>query len=95
MFKLLLRLLYTATVLVEGLIITQIVLTTIAANLENSIVSWIMNTSQIFISPFAGITANALQIDRFTIPLTPLVALLFYIIATFILSELLKTFSRE
>lgn len=95
MFKLLIRLLYTASVLIEGLVIVRIVLSAINANVSNNIVSWIYNTSDIFIQPFNGITANILQIDRFSIPLTPLIALLIYIIATFILSELLRSFSRE
>lgn len=95
MFKLLIRLLYTATVLIEALVIARTVLSVIGANLQNTLVSWIMNTSDIFVTPFNGITANSLQIDRFTLPLTPLIALLFYMIAAFILSELLKSFSRE
>ncbi len=95
MFKFLIRLLYTAAVLIEALVIARTVLSVVGANVQNTLVGWIMNTSEIFIRPFNGITANSLQIDRFVLPLTPLIALLFYIIATFILSELLKSFSRD
>lgn len=95
MLKLIFRLLYTAILFIEALIITRIVLILINANTGNLFAGWVKNTSEMFISPFAGITANDLQIDSFILPLTPIIALLFYIIAAFILSELLKSFSRE
>ena len=95
MLKLIFRLAYTAILFIEALIITRIVLILINANTENLFAGWVKNTSEIFISPFAGITANNLQIDNFVLPLTPIIALVFFIIAAFILSELLKSFSRE
>lgn len=95
MLKLLIRLTYTATVLVEALIVTRVILSVIKANMQNTIVSWIMNTSDIFVKPFEGITTNTIQIDKFTLSLTPLVALVFFMIAAFILSELLRSFSRD
>lgn len=95
MFKLLIRLAYTVTLFIEALIMARIILSIIGANLQNIFVSWVMNYSDIFIKPFEGITANSLQIDRFTLSLTPIIALVFYIIGAFILSELLKSFSRE
>jgi hypothetical protein len=48
-----------------------------------------------FVKPFEGIVTSSLQINTFTLELTPFVALLFYIIIAFVLSELLKSFSRE
>lgn len=95
MLKLIFRLAYTATLLIEALIITRIVLVIINANTSNQFAEWVKNTSEMFISPFSGIAANNLQIDNFVLPLTPIIALIFYIIAAFILSELLKSFSRE
>lgn len=95
MLKLIFRLAYTAILFIEALIITRIVLVIINANTSNLFAGWVKDTSEIFISPFAGITANNLQIDNFALPLTPIIALVFYIIAAFILSELLKSFSRE
>lgn len=95
MFKLLIRLAYTVTMFIEALIMARIVLSVISANIQNVFVSWVMNYSDIFIKPFEGITSNSLQIDRFSLPLTPIIALVFYIIAAFILSELLRSFSRE
>ena len=81
--------------LVEALIIARIVLSVINANAQNTLVSWIKNTSDIFINPFNGITANSIQIDHFTLALTPVIALIFFMIASFILSELLRSFSRD
>ncbi|MBU1120074.1 YggT family protein [Patescibacteria group bacterium] len=95
MFKLLIRLVYTATTLIEALIMARIILSIINANVQNTVVGWIMNTSDIFVKPFEGITTNAIQIDRFTLSLTPLIALVFFMIAAFILSELLRSFSRD
>jgi len=95
MFKLLIRLIYTATMLIETLIMTRIVLSVFNANPQNSVVSWIMNTSDIFIKPFEGITTNSIQIDRLSFSLTPIIALVFFVIASFILSELLRSFSRD
>lgn len=95
MLKLIFRLAYAAILFLEALIITRIILTIIHANVENTFANWVQHTSEIFISPFSGITTNNLQIDNFVLPLTPFIALIFYIIGAFILSELVKSFSRE
>ena len=95
MLKLIIRLAYFGVIFVEGLIITRIVLLVINANLENNLANWVFSTSTIFVKPFEGIVTSSLQINNFTLELTPLVALLFYIIIAFVLSELLKSFSRE
>ncbi len=95
MLKLIIRLAYFGIIFVEGLIITRIVLLVINANLENNLANWVFNTSTTFVKPFEGIVTSSLQINNFTLELTPLVALLFYIIIAFVLSELLKSFSRE
>lgn len=81
--------------LIEALIMVRIVLSIINANVQNTVVGWIMNTSDLFVKPFEGITTNTIQIDRFTLSVTPLIALVFFMIAAFVLSELLKSFSRE
>ena len=95
MLKLLIRLAYFAVISIEGLVILRIVLTIIKANLENSFASWVMHISSMFVDPFDGIVSSSLQINGTEIALTPFVALLFYIVAAFVLSELLKSFSRE
>ena len=95
MLKLIIRLAYFGVIFIEGLIITRIVLLVLNANLENKFANWVFNTSTIYVKPFEGLVTSSLQINNFTLELTPLVALLFYIIIAFVLSELLKSFSRE
>ena len=95
MLKLLIRFAYFAVIFVEGLIITRIALLGMNANLENNFAGWIFNTSTMFVKPFEGIVTSSLQINNFTLELTPFVALIFYMIIAFVLSELLKSFSRE
>lgn len=95
MFKLLIRLAYFAAIFVEGLVLLRIILSVIKANTENNFAGWVMHTSTMFITPFDGIISSTLQINKIEIELTALVALLFYIIAAFVLSELLKSFSKE
>jgi hypothetical protein len=95
MLKLIIRLGYFAVILVEALVLTRIVLLIINANTQNAFAKWVMATSSRFVNPFEGIVTTSLEINNFTLPLTPLVALLFYIILAFVLSELLKSFSRE
>ena len=95
MLKLIIRLAYFAVIFVEALVLTRIILLIINASTQNAFAAWVLNTSTMFVQPFEGIVASSLQINNFTLPLTPLVALLFYIIIAFVLSELLKSFSRE
>ncbi|HRY22304.1 MAG TPA: YggT family protein [Candidatus Dojkabacteria bacterium] len=95
MLKLIIRLAYFGVIFIEGLIITRIALLVMNANLENNFANWVFNTSTMFLTPFEGIVTSSLQINNFTLELTPFVALLFYIIIAFVLSELLKSFSRE
>jgi hypothetical protein len=71
------------------------VLTVVNANTQNYLAAWVMNTSDMFVNPFDGIVASSIRINNFAMPLTPLVALFVYVLAAFILSELLKAFSNE
>ncbi len=95
MLKLLFKLAYTAVMFIESLIMIRIVLELIKANTSNTFASWVYSLSDLFISPFNGLISSTLQIDKFSISLTPLVALVFYIIIAFILSELTRAFSRD
>ncbi len=95
MLKLIIRLAYIATMFVEALVITRIILLLINANTSNTFANWVLSMSDMFVQPFDGIVASNLQINSLVIPLTPVVALLFYIVAAFVLSELLKSFSRD
>ena len=95
MLKFIVRIVYTAVMLIEALILGRIVTDIVKANADNTIVSWIKNISDIFIKPFEGITSSTLKIDNFEIYITPIIALVFFMIAAFILSELLRSFNRE
>jgi uncharacterized protein YggT (Ycf19 family) len=95
MLKLIFKLAYTAVMFIESIIMIRIVLELIKANTSNTFASWIYNLSDLFTSPFNGLVSSTLQIDKFSISLTPLVALVFYIIVAFVLSELVKAFSRD
>jgi hypothetical protein len=95
MLKLIIRLAYFVVIFIEALVLTRLVLLIINASNQNAFASWVLGTSSIFVDPFEGIITTSLEINNFTLPLTPFVALLFYIILAFVLSELLKSFSRE
>ena len=95
MIKVILRFIYILITFVEGLIITRIILLLINANAENTFVNWIYNVSSFFISPFEGVVTSQVEINNFELPVNSLIALLFYIIAGFIVSELLSSFSKN
>lgn len=95
MFRFIFRILYALTTLIETVIVFRIVLKVINANMDNNIVTWIMKTSDLLIYPFKDVVAQRVLIDKFDLELTPLVALLFYAIIAFVLSELSKSFNRS
>jgi uncharacterized protein YggT (Ycf19 family) len=72
----------------------RIILKVINANPTNSLVSWVYDLSQNFITPFKGIVPEEMIIDKFTIELTPIVALIFFSIVGFVFSELTKSFKQ-
>lgn len=94
MISLIFRILYTATTFVQALLVFRVVFKIINANSVNSFVSWVYSISDTLIQPFQGIVADTITIDRFTIELTPLIALLFFSIIGFVFSELARAFSK-
>ncbi|MFA5623038.1 MAG: YggT family protein [Candidatus Dojkabacteria bacterium] len=88
------KILYTVTTFVQTLIVFRIILKVINANPTNSLVSWVYDLSQNFITPFKGIVPEEMIIDKFTIELTPIVALIFFSIVGFVFSELTKSFKQ-
>ncbi|HCC67656.1 TPA: hypothetical protein DEP90_00345 [Patescibacteria group bacterium] len=95
MIRLLLRIAYIADTFIETLIIIRLLLSLFSANQLNLYVQWIFSMSDIFITPFSGITASTLVIDNFEIMITPIIALIFFAIIGFVLSELLKAFRHD
>ncbi len=94
MIKLLLKILYSAIVFVEMIIAFRIVLSFLNPDTSNTFVSWIYNASAYFINPFKGIVSEYVNIDNFSLELTPFVALLFFVITGFAISEIIKAFSK-
>lgn len=92
--SLIFKILYIFTRFVSTLILFRIILKIVNANITHSIVHWIIDTSDIFISPFVGILSEAICLDMYCIELTPIVSLIFFSIVGFVLSELGKVFSR-
>ena len=88
------KLLYIVITFAETVIIFRIVMSLIGANQANSFVNWIYSMSDVLISPFRGIVADEVYIDKLRIELTPNVSLIFYAIIAFILSELSKTLKK-
>ncbi len=95
MIRLILKLVYTANTLVEALIVLRILLSIFATNNSHTLVQWVDTFSKIFITPFEGIAPSTLVIDKIEIALTPIIALIFYAIVGFVLSELIKAFGRD
>jgi uncharacterized protein YggT (Ycf19 family) len=95
MLSLIFKIAYTVSTFIQTLIVFRIVLKIINADSTNKFVSWIYSITDSAIQPFKGIVAESITIDRFTIELTPLIALLFFAVLGFVLSELAKAFRQS
>ena len=94
MLKFLCKIVYTAIMLVEGVILIDIVLIAVNANMDNSIARIINNLTSIFISPFNGLIDKYLQVNNTYIPLLYIVVIAIYAIVAFIFSEIIKTLAK-
>ncbi len=92
--RILFKLLYIVISFGQTVLIFRIVMSLIKANLNNTFVAWVYSISDLLISPFQGIMAKEIYLDKFRIELTPIIALIFFSIIAFILSELSKTLSK-
>ncbi len=63
----------------------------IGADQTHTFVSWVYSISDILITPFKGITVEQIYLDKIKIEVTPIIALIFFSIVGFILSELSKS----
>ncbi len=91
---LLFKLFYILVTFGETIVIFRIFLSTISTNQTHTFVSWVYSISDIIVTPFEGIVAKEIYLDKFRIELTPIVALIFLAILAFILSELSKSLKR-
>jgi uncharacterized protein YggT (Ycf19 family) len=94
MAQLIFRILYTIVTFIQTLLVFRIILRVIGADDTNVFVSWVYNLTETFIDPFRGIVAEEMMIDRFTLELTPVIALVFYAILGFVFAELSKSFRQ-
>ncbi len=95
MVRLILKIAYILDSFIETLLLLRILLSVFKADMANTYIEWIFRVSDIFITPFEGITASTLVIDSFEIVITPIIALAFFAIVAFILSELMKAFKHD
>ncbi|HKM20116.1 MAG TPA: hypothetical protein VJY47_02745 [Candidatus Dojkabacteria bacterium] len=93
MIKLLVRIAYFLSILVQATLGIRIILVAIhAENSSNALVQWIMTKTDFLIAPFKGIVDSTINIGSVQIPTILVVALVFYIIVGIVLSELLKSY---
>ncbi len=92
--SLLFRILYILVSFGETAIIFRIVMSLISANQTNTFVNWIYSISDLLIKPFEGIVAKEIYLNNLKIELTPIIALVFFAIIGFILSELSKSIKK-
>ena len=95
MLRLILRILYAIDIMIETVIIFKILISLFAANSSHVFIEWINTISNSVISPFEGIAPSVLVIDNIEIAITPIIALLIYAVAGFVLSELIKAFRND
>ncbi len=90
--KLLIRLVYFASIIAQGILGIRIVLIAIDAGTNNAVAYWIEKISDILVSPFQGIVDSTINIWKIQIPSLLVLSLVLYVIISIILSELLKSY---
>ena len=82
--------------IIQALIILRIVLLLLNAREGNDLVSWILNTSQIFVAPFEGIlNTDALKAGGSVLDLAAILALVGWTILEAIILAVVGVFRRE
>ena len=84
---------YIVLLFIETVISIRFVFKLINANSDNVIVNAVYELSDVFIAPFMGIIDGDWHIGRFYIDVNALVALLVYMILTFVTIEIVKVFT--
>lgn len=94
MIKLIVRIAYFISILIQAILGIRIILVAInAQGSSNELVQWIMTKTDFLIAPFKGIIDSTINIGSIHIPTILIVALVFYIIVGIVLSELLKSYN--
>ncbi len=94
MLKLLSKIVYLIVLLLKLLVIIRFFLKFIGANEENFFVHWIYDKSDLVLIPFRGIVEENITIWNLEIEFISLIAIIFFIIISYILKEMIKTFSE-
>lgn len=81
--------------IIQGVLILKIVLVIIKADMTNQFAAYIDQYSNTFVKPFYGLVTSTLEVNGAKLALVFPAALVIYIVASFILSEVLKTYSSD
>lgn len=92
-FRVIAKIIYSILLIIETLISIRFVFKLVGASKSSSIVNAIYWASSIFVKPFVGIINVDLHIGRFFIDLDAVLALIIYMIAAFVVVELIKVFA--
>ncbi len=94
MLKLLAKIAYTVVVLAQLLVSLRLVLKFVDADPDNTFSNWIFINSEPVIEPFKGLVHEFYKIGGFNVELTSLVAIVCLGLISYILSQMVKTFSN-
>jgi uncharacterized protein YggT (Ycf19 family) len=94
MLAFLAKIAYTIVILAQLLVGLRLVLTFVGANNQHSFSAWVFENSRPIIEPFKGLVQEYYQIGGFNLELTSLVALVCLGLISYILSQMVKTFSN-
>lgn len=94
MLKLLAKIAYTIVILAQLLVALRLVLKFVDADPENAVAKWIFENSEQIIAPFRGLVQESYTVGGFNVELTSLVAIVCFGIISYILSQMVKTFSN-
>jgi|GEM_PF-1246329 len=93
MIKLIIRIAYFLSIIIQATLGIRIILVGIhAESSSNKLVQWIMTQTDFLLGPFQGIVDSSINIGSISIPTVLILALVFYIIVGIVLSELLKSY---
>jgi uncharacterized protein YggT (Ycf19 family) len=93
MLQLIAKITYMITLLVELLISLRFILKFVNANPQNPFSKWVFENSQPIIDPFKGLVQETYELWGFNIEIISLVVIICLMLISYILSQMIKTFS--
>ncbi len=94
MLKLIAKIAYTIVILAQLLVSLRLVLKFVDASPDHAFSNWIFENSEPIIKPFQGLVQENYEIAGFNVELTSLVAIICLGLISYILSQMVKTFSN-